>query len=135
MERVIPALDKVIIAALSVFVFFSMFSISITQIACGLGGLAWFFRTYFAHSKEKQHWPLGIPFALYALACLLAVGNAYDVNYSFESLKKLFEILIFFWVINCVRDDRLRDSLILLLITAVTIAVLLGFYHLTFRPL
>jgi len=129
MERVLPALDKFIIAALFVFVFFSMFSISVTQVASGLGGLAWFFRTHFSESIEKQQWPLGIPFALYVLACLLAVINAYDVQYSFGSLKKLLEIFIFFWVVNCVREDRLRDSLALLLIIAAFIAGLLGFYQ------
>jgi len=129
MERVLHALDKLIIAALFVFVFFSMFSISVTQIACGLGGLAWLFRTYLAHSIEKQHWPLGIPFAAYALACLVAVGSAYDISYSFGSLKKLLEILIFFWVVNCVREDHLRNSLALLLIIAALIAAFIGFYQ------
>jgi hypothetical protein len=129
MERVLPVLDKLIIAALFVFVFFSMFSISIAQVACGLGGLAWFFRMYLVRSIEKQLWPLGIPFALYALACLVAVGSAYNVSYSFESLKKLLEIFIFFWVVNCVREDRLRDSLSLLLIIAASVASLLGFYE------
>jgi hypothetical protein len=105
MERVLPALDKFIIAALFIFVFFSMFSISVTQVASGLGGLAWFFRTHLSESIEKQRWPLGIPFALYVLACLLAVINAYDVHYSFGSLKKLLEIFIFFWVVNCVRAN------------------------------
>ena len=128
MERVLPVLDKIIIATLFVFVFFSMFSISITQIACGLGGLAWFFRTYL-NSVEKQRWPLGIPFALYILACLVAVGNAYDVSNSFEPLKKLLEILIFFWVVNCVREDRLRDSLTILLIIVGSVAGVIGFYQ------
>lgn len=128
MERVLPILDKFIVASLFIFVSFSMFSISITQIACGLGGLAWLFRSYFVHS-EKQNWPLAIPFALYALACFVAVANAYDPSHSFVSLKKLFEILIFFWVINCVRDDRLRDSLALLLIIAASLSGLLGFYQ------
>lgn len=129
MERVFPALDKIIITALFIFVFFSMFSISIAQIACGLGGLSWLLRTHLSHSAQKQHWPLGIPFALYVLSCLIAVGNAYDMSYSFGSLKKLLEIFIFFWVVNCIREDRLRDSLSLLLIIAASIAGLIGFYQ------
>ena len=60
---------------------------------------------------------------VYALACLIAVGTAYDAFVSFESLKKLLEILIFFWVVNCVRDDRLRDILALIFIIAALVAV------------
>ena len=129
MERTLPALDRLIVVTLFVFVFFSMFSISIAQVACGLGGLAWLFRSYLVHPAEKQRWPLGIPFLIYALACFIAVGNAYNVSISFGPLKKLLEILIFFWTINCVRDDRLRDSLVLLLIIAALAAGLLGFYQ------
>lgn len=129
MERVLPALDKLILTALFVFVVFSMFSISVTQIAGGLGGLAWLVRTHFADPAEKQRWPLGIPFALFVLACLVAVANAYHPSHSFGALKKLLEILIFFWVVNCVREDRLRDSLSLLLILAALMAGLLGFYQ------
>ena len=129
MEQNYPVLDKVIIISLFVFVAFSMFSISATQTACGLGGLAWALRTHLTGTWKEQRWPLGIPFLLYALACLIAVANAYDISYSYKSLKKLLEILIFFWVLNCVRDNRLRDTLSLVLIASATIAGLLGFYQ------
>ena len=129
MQRLIPVLDKVVLVALFVFVAFSTFSISITQIAGGLGGIAWLWRTHLTDSWGDQRRPLLLPFGLYVLACLIAVANAYDVSYSFESLKKLLEILIFFWVINCVRENRLRDSLFLVLIIATTISGLLGLYQ------
>jgi O-antigen ligase len=129
MERNLPILDKMLTATLYTFVAFSMFSISITQIACGLGGLLWVIRTHITGTWKEQIWPLKIPFILFVLACLVAVGNAYDLRYSFESLKKLLEILIFFWVVNCVRDNRLRDSLSLVLIAFATLASLYGFYQ------
>jgi len=106
-----------------------MFSISITQIASGVGGMAWLFRTHISESWHEQRWPLGIPFALFALACLVAVFDAFDVSYSYTSLKKLLEILVFFWVLNCVRNNRLRDSLSLVLIASATFAGLFGFYE------
>jgi len=106
-----------------------MFSISVTQIACGLGGLLWVIRTHMTNTWGEQRWPLIVPFSLFILACLIAVGNAYDISYSFESLKKLLEILIFFWVVNCVRDNSLRDSLSLVLIIFASLAGLLGFYQ------
>ena len=129
MERALPALDKIVIVTLFVFVAFSMFSISVTQIACGLGGLAWILRTHLTCAWKNQRWPLGIPCLLYVLACLIAVANAYDVSYSYKPLKKLPEILIFFWVLNCVRNNRLRDSLSLVLIASATLAGLFGFYE------
>ena len=129
MKRNIQILDKMLVTTLFVFVAFSMFSISITQIAGGLGGLLWIVRTHLTGTWKEQHWPMAIPFIVFVLACLVAVGNAYDVSYSFESLKKLLEILIFFWVVNCVRDNRLRDSLSLTLIAFATLAGLYGFYQ------
>ena len=91
-EKTIAVLDKVIIVSLFMFVAFSMFSISITQISAGVGGIAWLLRTHFTSSWHEQRWPLGIPFALFMLACLVAVVDAYDIDYSYKSLKKLFEI-------------------------------------------
>ena len=122
-------LDKIITATLFIFVAASIFSISITQIAAGLGGLAWAIKTHLNHTWKEQKWPLAIPILLFALACLIAVVDAYDVSYSFGSLKKLFEFLIFFWIINCVKTRKLRDSLSLVLIVSATCASLLGFYQ------
>ena len=124
-----PAIDKMLAVTLFVFAAFSIFSISITQISCGIGGFLWLLRTHLTNTWKEQRWPLGIPFLLFAFASLVAVANAYDVNYSYESLKKLLEILIFFWVLNCVRDNRLRDSLSLVLIASAMSAGSFGFYQ------
>ena len=129
MESNFPILNKTITLSLFLFAAFSIFSISITQIAAGLGGLAWLLRTYMTNSWKEQRWPLGVPFLLFAFFCLVAVVNAYDVSYSYKSLKKLFEILIFFWAVNCIREDRFRDSLVLLLIISATLAGLFGVYQ------
>jgi len=129
MERVLPALDKIVIVTLFVVAAFSIFSISITQIAYCLGGLTWILRTHLTGTWKDQRGPLGISFLLYALACLIAVANAYDISYSYKSLKKLLEVLIFFWILNCVRNNHLRDTLSLVLIASATIAGLLGFYQ------
>ena len=128
-KNVLLDLDKVITATLFTFVAASIFSISITQIAAGLGGLAWAIKTHLNHAWKDQRWPLVIPILLFSLARLIAVVDAYDVSYSFESLKKLLEFLIFFWVINCVKTKKLRNSLSLVLIVSVTCASLLGFYQ------
>jgi hypothetical protein len=128
-KRALTILDKIVTASLFLFVAFSMFSISITQIAAGIGGIAWLLRTHFSKNWHRQRWPLGIPITLFALACIVAVIFAYDTSYSYKSLKKLFEILIFFWVVNCARESGLRNSLSILLICSATLACIPGLYQ------
>jgi hypothetical protein len=128
-KEFLPAIDKVIISSLFIFTAFCMFSISITQIATGIGGIAWFFRIYITGELRKQYWPLLIPFSLFILACIIAVIDAYDTSYAYKELRKLLEILIFFWVVNCVRENHLKNSLSMLLITAAVLASVYGFYQ------
>ncbi len=129
LKEFLPAIDKVTILSLFVFTALCMFSISITQIAAGIGGIAWFFRIYITGDLRKQYWPLLIPFALFSLACIIAVIDAYDTSYAYKELRKLLEILIFFWVVNCVRDNHLKNSLSMLLITSAVLASSYGFYQ------
>jgi O-antigen ligase len=129
MEKSLPIIDRALIATLFLFVMFSIFSISVTQIASGIGGFLWLLRTHLTGTWKNQRFPLGIPFLLFVLACLIAVIDAYDISYSYPSLKKLLEFLIFFWVINCVKENRLRDQLLLVLIASATLAGLFGAYQ------
>ena len=129
LKEFLPAIDKVIISSLFIFTAFCMFSISITQIAAGIGGIAWFFRIYITGDLRKQYWPLLIPFSLFSLACIIAVINAYDTSYAYKELRKLLEILIFFWVVNCVRYNHLKNFLSMLLIIAAVLASSYGLYQ------
>ena len=129
MERNFPIIDKMLTVTLFLFAVSSMFSISISQVSAGIGGFLWLARTHLTKTWEEQRWPLGIPVLLFALASLVAVADAYDVSHSYKSLKKLLEFLIFFWVLNCVRENNLRDSLSLVLIASATLAGLFGLYQ------
>ena len=129
MKQSFPIIDKILIFTLFLFTASSMFSISISQVSAGVGGFFWLLRTHLTDTWKEQRWPLGIPFVLFVLACLIAVVNAYDVNYSYKSLKKLLEFLIFFWVLNCVRENNLRNSLSLVLIASATLSGLFGLYQ------
>lgn len=121
-------LDKVISFSLMSFVCFSFFSISLTQISCGVGGLAWMAKCYLTQSWRKQTFPLKVPFLLFVLACLVAVAGAEDFSGSYKSLKRLLEILIFFWAVNCIESEEQREKLSLLLIASATLSTLTGFY-------
>ena len=129
MKQSFPMIDKMLTVTLFLFAVSSMFSISISQISAGLGGFLWLSRAYLTNTWKEQRWPLGVPILLFALASFVAVANAYDVSYSYSSLKKLLEFLIFFWILNCVRDNNLRNSLFLTLITSATLAALFGIYQ------
>jgi O-antigen ligase len=121
-------LDKVISFSLISFACFSFFSISLTQISCGVGGLAWMAKCYLTKSWEKQTFPLKIPFLLFVLACLVAVVGAVDFLGSYKSLKRLLEILIFFWAVNCIASEEQREKLTLLLIASASLSTLIAFY-------
>lgn len=129
MERTLRILDGIITASLILFVLFSVFSISVTQIAFGLGMIAWLTRVHLTRTWNRVLWPLAIPFSLFVLACFLAVAAAVDPGYSFKSLKKLLQILIFFWALNSIRDEEQRDFLVLLLVAAACAAGLYGIYQ------
>jgi O-antigen ligase len=122
------SLDKIIAFSLMSFVCFSFFSISLTQISCGVGGLTWMAKCYLTRSWGEQVFPLKIPFFLFVLACLVAVIGAVDFLGSYKSLKRLLEILIFFWVINCIESEEQREKLSLLLIVSATLSTLTAFY-------
>ncbi|NIQ00040.1 MAG: hypothetical protein GWM98_06160, partial [Nitrospinaceae bacterium] len=129
MTRTLKILDGLTGICLIVFVLFSMFSISVTQIALGLGALVWLARTQLTGSWKDQQWPLGIPFLVFSLACLLAVLTAVDPAVSLKPLKKLLLILTVFWVANTVQGARQRDLLVLLLVISACGASLYGFYQ------
>ena len=129
MKQNFPIIDKMLTVTLFSFAVSSMFSISISQVSAGIGGFLWLARTHLTKAWEEQRWPLGIPVLLFVLASLLAVADAYDVSHSYKSLKKLLEFLIFFWVLNCVRENNLRDSLSLVLIASATLVGLFGLYQ------
>ena len=122
-------LDKVISFSLMSFVCFSFFSISLTQISCGVGGLAWMTKCYFTRSWGKQIFPLKVPLLLFVLACIVAVVGGVDFSGSYKSLKRLLEILIFFWAVNCIDNDDFRENLSLLLIVSATLSTFTGLYN------
>lgn len=124
-----PALDRVLSISLILFVAFSMFSISITQIAFTVGTVTWLTKVSLTHSWNRVRFPLGIPFLLFLVACVLAVVTAVDPGYSVKSLKKLLQILIFFWTVNSIKDEKERDFLVLVLAVAGCVAALYGIYQ------
>ena len=117
MNRRIEILTRAQLIVLIVFTIAMNFSISITHICGFLGSALWLYKTHATRSWNQLRWPLWIPFAGFALASILAVVTALDPLKSFEHLKRLFEMGIFFLILNSLSDPTLKASLHALLNT------------------
>ena len=115
MNRRLEILTRVQLIVLIIFTGASQFSISITQICAFLASALWLYKTHVTRSWNQLRWPLWIQFAGFVLASILAVIAAIDPLRSFEELKKLFEIIIFFLILNSLSDPTLNASLHILL--------------------
>ncbi len=111
MERRIQILTRAQLLVLMVFTLAGQFSISITHICGFLGGGLWLYKARLTRSRVRLHWPLWIPFAVFSLVSILAVLTALEPLRSVEHLKRLLEMVIFFWVLNTLADPDLRNSL------------------------
>ena len=117
MNRRIEILTRAQLIVLIIFTCAGHFSISITHICGFLGSGLWLYKTHVTHSWNQLRWPLWIPFTGFALASILAVVTALDPLKSFEHLKRLFEMGIFFLILNSLSDPTLKTSLHALLNT------------------
>jgi len=117
MNRRIEILTRAQLIVLILFTCAGHFSISITHICGFLGSALWLYKAHATHSWNQLRWPLWIPFAGFALASILAVVTALDPLISFEHLKRLFEMGIFFLILNSLSDPDLKTSLHALLKT------------------
>lgn len=111
MDRRLEILIRTQLIVLMVFTVAGQFSISITHICGFLASGLWLYKTHLTRSWSRLRWPLWIPFTLFALASILAVLTALEPLKSFEHLKRLFEMGIFFLILNSLSDPDLKASL------------------------
>ncbi len=125
----VRALDSLSRAALAVFLAFSMFSISVAQSALTVGLLAWLAHAQLTSGWRGLRWPVAWPVILFWLAALVSVALAEDPARAAWGLKKLPQVLIFFWALNLIRSREERDRWVGLLIASATAAALFGLYQ------
>ncbi len=104
------SLDRFQWGFLFVFTIGCFVSISLAQISALAGFLTWMAHVRFTCSWKRIQFPLILPFALFAGASILSVILAVDWQVSVETLKKLLEILIFFWVLNVLRALKPKNN-------------------------
>tara|TARA_B100000686_G_C16756208_1_gene955651 strand:- start:716 stop:1888 length:1173 start_codon:yes stop_codon:yes gene_type:complete len=125
-------LDQVIDICLMGFAAFSMFSISLTQISAGVGAIAWLIRVHITCSWKKLTFPLGQVFLIFIAACVIGVLTSLDPSTSVVMLKKILLGVIFFWVVNAIRDREQRELLLKILLISAVLASLNGILQAVF---
>ena len=111
MNRRIEILTRAQLLVLTVFTGAGHFSISVTHICGFLASALWLYKTHATNSWDQQRWPLRISFAGFALASIFSVITALNPLQSFEHLKRLFEMAVFFLILNSLSDPSLQASL------------------------
>ena len=118
-NRFIPVLEKIIQFSLLTFAVTSLFSISITQIAFTIGSLSWLLKVHLTKTwKELRGTMVGVAILCFCLACILSITTSVDMASSVKLLKKLIQVVIFFWVANSVQEEKQRSLLVVLVIVS-----------------
>jgi O-antigen ligase len=126
-DHAASTLDKVTQFCLFTFVTFSMFSISITQIAFAIGTLSWLLKVYLTQTwKDVRGTCVGIAVLCFCLACVLALISSVDLGSTIKHLKKLLQFIILFWVANTVQNEKQRNLLAILVIVFGVVATVNG---------
>ena len=129
MNRFVPVLENVIQLSLFVFAMSSLFSISITQISFGVGSLSWLLKTHLTRTwSQVRGTSVGIAILAFCLAYVISLTTAVDLENSINYMKKLLQVVIFFWVANTVQDEKQRNILVSLVIFAAVLSALNGIF-------
>ena len=100
-----------------------------TQIAFGIGSLSWLLKTHLTRTwSEMRGTRVGIAILAFCLAYIISLTTAVDPESSINYMKKLLQVIIFFWVANTVQDEKQRNILVSLVIVAAVAAALNGIY-------
>ncbi len=123
----ISVLDKLTQFSLFTFAVFSMFSISVTQIAFAIGAICWLLKVHLTKTwKELRGTMVGVAILCFCLACILSITTSVDIANSVKLLKKMIQFVIFFWVANSVQEEKQRSLLVVLVIVSGAAAALGG---------
>ena len=116
MNRFVPVLEQIIQFSLLTFAFSSLFSISLTQISFAIGSLSWLLKIHLTQTwGEMRGTRVGIAILAFCLAYVISLTTAVDLESSISYMKKLIQLIIFFWVANTVQDEKQRNILISLI--------------------
>lgn len=128
-EKIIKILQNIIQAGLILFVFFSPISISGTQCSIGLILIAWLSKIFIDKDEKFIRTPLDIPILVFLLASLLSVFFSIDFLNSLKHFRSLWTILVFFMIVNTLKDRVFIRKLFFILIAVTTIVSIYGIFQ------
>lgn len=125
MEKILPKwIDKSIWLWILLFVFFSPFSISLTQAVLSFALLFWLIKLFYTRTWQKT--PLDLPIILFLSVGLVSAVLGTNPQRSFrEILSEIFLVMIFFLMVNNLDYPKVQ-KLTRLLFIAVTITAFYG---------
>jgi O-antigen ligase len=124
-ESGIRITEKIIWISLCGFAVFSPWSIAGAQTMLALGLLAWLAKMALSGRINLVRTPLNLPLLLYAAALVLAVIVSPFKMHSLSALREEWLLLVFFLIVNNVREEVEVERLLTILIG---VSALVGLY-------
>ena len=124
-DSAIKVTEKIIWFSLCGFAFFSPWSIAGAQTMVNLALLAWLIKSFLSGSLKFSYTPLNLPILLYiATQVISVIFSPYKIH-SLLALKEEWLLLIFFLIVNNIKDEEKIGKLLTILIA---VSTLVGFY-------
>jgi len=117
--------EKIIWISLCGFAFFSPWSIAGAQTMVAVGLLAWLAKIILSGRVNLVRTPLNLPILLYIAALVIAVSLSPFKMHSLSAFKEEWLLLIFFLIVNNVKEEREVEKLLTILIA---VSTLVGLY-------
>lgn len=128
-------LARAALACLAGFLIFSPFSISLSQIFVFTGIVLWLLSVWKEPHSAPPRFCLWKPFALFAALTLVSALFSDDMARSLKDAKQLFQILIFYFAVNIVTDEREALWLVKALLAAAVLASIFTLGFAVMRPI
>ena len=124
-EYGIKVAEKSLWFSLCGFAFFSPWSIAGAQTMVALGVLAWLAKMIFSREVNLVRTPLNLPIFLYVATMVISVIFSPFKLHSLMALKEEWLLLIFFLIVNNVKEEGKVEKLLTILIS---VSTLVGIY-------
>lgn len=128
-ENGVKATEKVIWFSLLGFAFFSPWSIAGAQTMVILGLLAWLAKIFFFGKLDLVRIPLSIPILLYVATQVISfIFSPYRIH-SLLALKEEWLLLLFFLIVNNIKEQKQVEKVLTILITVSTLVGIYAIYQ------
>jgi O-antigen ligase len=121
--------EKIIWVSLCGFAFFSPWSVAGAQTMIVVGLLAWLARIVLSGRVNLVRTPLNLPILLYSAALVIAVILSPFKMHSLSAFREEWLLLIFFLIVNNVKEEKGVEKLLTILIAVSTVVGLYAIWQ------